>query len=223
MFRVPCSSKLINVLQTHIKNAINNKPPDAEVDCCTNSNDDLLYKTTKNLQYIMKFIIRSRILFAGMNDDKDRVLFESSLEDLLSSFVSLISCSNDLLRSQGAMLKYIHVIASDLIQVYDKIKLRYCSDRPSWWSWSFLNWISIHSQYIVEIIRNIPAGRLTQSKMICIKDLVKSKLFKYPECRGILLPVFCQQIKDKLESKEEVSFFHTVGSLFSIFLILFSW
>lgn len=42
--------------------------------------------------------------------------------------------------------------------------------------------------------------------MICIKDLVKSKLFKYPECRGILLPVFCQQIKDKLESKEEVSF-----------------
>lgn len=42
--------------------------------------------------------------------------------------------------------------------------------------------------------------------MICIKDLVNSKLFKYPECRAILLPVFCQQIKDKLESKEEVSF-----------------
>ncbi|XP_037029968.1 dedicator of cytokinesis protein 1 isoform X7 [Bradysia coprophila] len=177
--------KLINVLQTHIKNAINNKPTETEFDLCTNSNDDLLYKTTKNLQYIMKFIIRSRILFAEMNDVKDRVLFESSLEDLLSSFVNLISCSNDLLRSQGAMLKYIHVIASDLIQVYDKIKL---------------------SHYIVEIIKNIPAGRLTQSKMICIKDLVKSKLFKYPECRAILLPVFCQQIKDKLESKEEGDF-----------------
>lgn len=121
-------SKLINVLQTHIKNAINNKAPEAVVDSsvitCTNSNDDLLYKTTKNLQYIMKFIIKSRILFADINDDKDRVLFESSLEDLLSSFVNLISCSNELLRSQGAMLKYIHVIASDLIQVYDKMKLR---------------------------------------------------------------------------------------------------
>ncbi|KAJ6638701.1 Dedicator of cytokinesis protein 1 [Pseudolycoriella hygida] len=181
--------KLINVLQTHIKNAINNKTVETEIDnlvmTCTNSNDDLLYKTTKNLQYIMKFIIRSRILFAEMNDDKDRVLFESSLEDLLASFVSLISCSNDLLRSQGAMLKYIHVVASDLIQVYDKMKL---------------------SNYIVEIIKNIPAGRLTQSKMICIKDLVKSKLFRYPECRAILLPVFCQQIKDKLESKEEGDF-----------------
>lgn len=41
--------------------------------------------------------------------------------------------------------------------------------------------------------------------MKCIKDLVDSKIFKLPLCRGILLPVFCGQIKDKLESKEEVS------------------
>lgn len=82
-------SKLINVLQTDIKNAINNTTPEADADalvggCNTKANDNLLYKTTKNLQYIMKFIIRSRILFAEMNDDKDRVLFESSLEGTLS-------------------------------------------------------------------------------------------------------------------------------------------
>jgi len=40
--------------------------------------------------------------------------------------------------------------------------------------------------------------------MICIKDLVDSKIFRKPSCRQILLPVFCRQIKDKLESKEEV-------------------
>lgn len=60
------------------------------------------------------------------------------------------------------------------------------------------------SKIIVEIITHIAPGRLTQSKMICIKDLVDSKLFRMPECRQILLPVFCKQIKDKLESKEEV-------------------
>lgn len=60
------------------------------------------------------------------------------------------------------------------------------------------------SKVIVEILTNIAPGRLTQSKRICIKELVDSKLFKMPECREILLPVFCQQIKDKLESKEEV-------------------
>lgn len=61
------------------------------------------------------------------------------------------------------------------------------------------------SKIIVEIITNIAPGRLTQSKMICIKELVDTKLFKIPECRQILLPVFCKQIKDKLESKEEVN------------------
>lgn len=51
----------------------------------------------------------------------------------------------------------------------------------------------------------MPLGRLTQSKMTCIKDLVDSKLFRMPQCREILLPEFCREIKEKLESKEEVS------------------
>lgn len=58
------------MLQIHIRNAINNKTPENE----------LLYKTTKNLQYIMKFVIRSRILFAKLNDDRDQDMFEASLE-----------------------------------------------------------------------------------------------------------------------------------------------
>lgn len=150
------SSKLINVLQTHIRNAINNKTSDIEFEELSSTNEKssekLLYKATKNLQYIMKFIIRSRILFANLNDDKDRMLFESSLEgkvenyfiilmiilnyfilffdftllytlDLLASFIKLIACPNDLLRSQGAILKYLHIISSDLMQVYDPLKL----------------------------------------------------------------------------------------------------
>lgn len=64
----------------------------------------------------------------------------------------------------------------------------------------------------MDIITNIAPGRLTQSKMICIKDLVDSKLFRMPECRSVLLPLFCQEVKDKLESKEEVisSTFHQI-------------
>lgn len=148
-----------------------------------NENDEALYRTTKYLQYIMKFIIRSRLLFANLNQDKDRELFVANLEELLESFSELIKYQNDLLKSQGALLKYLHIIASDLMQVYDPVKL---------------------SQKIVDIITNVPTGRLNQSKMTCIKDVVDSKLFKLPKCRAILLPVFCRQIKDKLESKEEV-------------------
>lgn len=54
------------------------------------------------------------------------------------------------------------------------------------------------------MIKSIPLGRLNQSKMNCIKDIINSKLFKLPECREILLPVFCRQIRDKLDKKEEV-------------------
>jgi hypothetical protein len=57
----------------------------------------------------------------------------------------------------------------------------------------------------VDLLENIPQGRLNQSKMACIKDLLESKLFCLEDCRGILLPQFCHQIKEKLENKEEVS------------------
>lgn len=70
----------------------------------------------------------------------------------------------------------------------------------------FIYFLKLCSNFIVEIITKIPTGRLTQWKMKCIKDLVDSKIFRLPLCRGIFLPVFCTQIKDKLESKEEVSF-----------------
>lgn len=132
----------------------------------------------------MKFIIRSRILFANLNGDKDRTFFEQSLDDLLRSFKLLVASQNYLLKSQGSILKNLHLVAVDLLEIYDAPKL--CC-------------------YILEIIRNVPLGRLTQSKMTCIKDLVDSKLFRMPQCREILLPEFCREIKEKLESKEEVS------------------
>ena len=56
----------------------------------------------------------------------------------------------------------------------------------------------------MNILKQFPPRRLTQSKMGCIKDFVDTKLFYLPECRAILLPVFCNHIKDRLESKEEV-------------------
>lgn len=69
----------------------------------------------------------------------------------------------------------------------------------------------------MDILTHVPSGRLTQSRMTCIKDLVDSKLFRLPSCRAVLLPVFCKQIKDKLESKEEVSDLSFFGN------IIFAW
>lgn len=76
------------------------------------------------------------------------------------------------------------------------------------------------SEFIVEVIQKIPASRLVQSKRLCMKDLVNSRLFHLGECRAILLPVFCQQIRDKLDSNEEVSVRGMCGhSLLHLFVV----
>lgn len=119
--------KLINVLERHFLNAFNSieQEPNSTF---SNENDRpserKLFKTIKNLQYIMKFIIKSRKLYADMFEDRDRFAFETRLEELMGLFVQLIAMPNPLLRSQGAILKYLHVIASDLMEVYDPLKLR---------------------------------------------------------------------------------------------------
>lgn len=46
--------------------------------------------------------------------------------------------------------------------------------------------------------------------MTCIKDLVESELFRHSVCRNILLPIFCEEIRDKLESRQQVSKFEIV-------------
>lgn len=79
-------SNLINVLETQIKNALNHTNQLGSI--MTVSDEDsaekVLYKTMKHIQYIMKFIIRSRILFGKFDAYKDKALFEMNLESMCS-------------------------------------------------------------------------------------------------------------------------------------------
>ncbi|XP_068155287.1 dedicator of cytokinesis protein 1 isoform X1 [Drosophila tropicalis] len=176
-------TKLMDVLQKNISDAI--KPREKSADGFeTEESMEVrrLYKTTRYLHYVMKFVIRSRILYAEMNCNTDYVDFASRLQELLRMFIDMIGCPSNLLKSEGALLKNLHIIATDLMQVFDQVRL---------------------SVSIVEILEKFPPRRLIQSKMGCIKDFVETKLFTLPKCRAILLPVFCKHIKDHLESKEE--------------------
>lgn len=62
-----------------------------------------------------------------------------------------------------------------------------------------------YSYVLCELFKNMPPGRLTKQKMMTINEIVHSKLFVYPDCRRILLPVFTRQVKTLLETCEEVS------------------
>ncbi|XP_070136941.1 dedicator of cytokinesis protein 1 isoform X2 [Drosophila bipectinata] len=175
-------TKLMDVLQKNIREAISPKEKSADGNNLEESLEvRRLYKTTRYLHYVMKFVIRSRLLYTEMNCNSE-LDFASRLQELLRMFIDMIGCPSNLLKSEGALLKNLHIIATDLMQVFDQEPL---------------------SVSIVEILEKFPPRRLTQSKMGCIKDFVDTKLFTLPKCRAILLPVFCKHIKDHLESKEE--------------------
>ncbi|XP_054707947.1 dedicator of cytokinesis protein 1-like [Uloborus diversus] len=145
---------------------------------------DILLRAMKSIEYIFKFIVRSRQLFAALNDDKGQELFEVSLKQLLHSITSMMMYDTDTtLLVQGACLKYIPFVIPDVLSVFDGKEL---------------------CHILVELIHNVPKDRLTKQKMMMVNDLIHSTLFQKPECRIILLPMVCDQLRPLLENKEEM-------------------
>ncbi|XP_020283330.1 dedicator of cytokinesis protein 1 isoform X3 [Pseudomyrmex gracilis] len=164
--------KLIAVLRKRIDNVGN----------CDGQERDLLLKTMKSLQYCMRFIVESRLLFTELNQDEEE--FSQTLTDLLQSIVNLMSHETDgTLLVQGACLKYLPTTIPHLLRVYSGKQL---------------------STILTDLLVTLPTGRLTKQKMMTVNDIVHSPLFLNVECRAILLPRITVLVRDLLEAKEEV-------------------
>lgn len=80
----------------------------------------------KSLQYIVRFVCRSRILFMDLYPEIDPTDdFEASIRELLKSIVSMMCGTIDVfLREQGACLKYLPSTIQDILYVFDAKELR---------------------------------------------------------------------------------------------------
>ena len=165
--------KLIVVLKSYI-DRVNSK----------NENQEVLLRAMKSLEYIFKFIVRSRVLFAALNGGKGKTQFEESLKDLLQSITSMMtSTSDESLLVQGACLKYFPFALTDILCVFNEEEL---------------------SMILTELINNVPMDRLTKQKMMCVNDIIHCELFiKNADCRSILLPVINEHLRILLQQKEE--------------------
>lgn len=65
----------------------------------------------------------------------------------------------------------------------------------------------------MDLINKIPAQRLAKQKMMTVRDIVHSQLFRDSDCRAILLPAILVRIKELLEAQDEVSVIHTKQKL----------
>ncbi|KAJ8670596.1 hypothetical protein QAD02_001855 [Eretmocerus hayati] len=164
--------KLISVLKKRIDNASS-----ADV-----QDKDSLLKTMKNLQYCIRFIVQSRLLFTVLKEDEEE--FSQTLTELLRSIVDLMKHETDgTLLVQGACLKYLPSTIPHLLKVYSGKQL---------------------SMILIDLLVTLPTGRLTKQKMMTVNDIVHSQLFLNMECRQILLPRITILVRDLLETKEEV-------------------
>uniref|UniRef100_A0A672RBE2 Dedicator of cytokinesis 1 n=1 Tax=Sinocyclocheilus grahami TaxID=75366 RepID=A0A672RBE2_SINGR len=136
-----------------------------------------LLKALKALEYIFKFIVRSRVLF------NQYVLPSHSDLSCFVVFISQLSFKHIMCLSSGAALKYVPTIVNDLKLVFDPKEL---------------------SKLFSEFILKVPLGRLVKQKLNCMIDIVHSDLFTQHDCREILLPLMTEQLKLHLENHEEL-------------------
>ncbi|XP_038599409.1 dedicator of cytokinesis protein 1 isoform X1 [Tachyglossus aculeatus] len=164
--------KLTKVLRNYVDNA--EKP----------GINDQLYKAMKAVEYIFKFIVRSRVLFNQLYEDKGEADFVESLLQLFRSINNMMgSVSDQTVRIKGAALKFLPTIVNDVKLVFDPKEL---------------------SKMFTEFTLKVPPGWLTVQKLQCLTEIVHSDLFTQHDCREILLPVMTDQLKGHLERQEEL-------------------
>uniref|UniRef100_A0A8C3XHN4 Dedicator of cytokinesis 1 n=1 Tax=Cyanoderma ruficeps TaxID=181631 RepID=A0A8C3XHN4_9PASS len=162
-------TKLTKVLKTYVDNA----------EKCGIT--DQLFKAMKALEYIFKFIVRSRIL---LYENKGEADFRESLLQLFKSINEMMSSNSDqTVIVKGAALKYLPAIVNDVKLVFDPKEL---------------------SKLFTEFILNVPVSRLTVQKLYCLIEIVHSDLFTQHDCREILLPTMTDQLKYHLERQEDL-------------------
>ncbi|XP_014208352.1 dedicator of cytokinesis protein 1 isoform X2 [Copidosoma floridanum] len=163
--------KLITVLKKRIES----------IGASDGQEKDILLKTMKNLQYCLRFIVESRLLFTELNQNEEE--FSLTLTELLRSIVDLMKYETDgTLLVQGACLKYLPSTIPHLLKVYSGKQL---------------------SMILIDLLVTLPTGRLTKQKMMTVNDIVHSELFLNMEYRQILLPRITILVRDLLEAKDE--------------------
>lgn len=150
-------------------------------------------RAMKCLEFIFKFIVRSRFLFASLNGGRNQPEFEESMTSLLNSISRLLSTeSNASIIVQGSCLKYLPFAIPDILTVFNSKKL---------------------SLILITIINSVPIEKLRTQKMVCILDILRSQsLFNDTECRMIFLPVFNNHIKLLMKSGD----FSAIEKTFSV-------
>ncbi|KAM9236926.1 dedicator of cytokinesis protein 2-like [Leptosomus discolor] len=164
--------KLISVLTQYMDHASRGEPCEP------------LMRTFKALEYVFKFIVRSRHLFAQLYEGKEMAEFQRSLQRFFLSLNQLMKSplEGPTLLSQGAALKYLPSILEDVFGIFDS---------------------SVLGALLRDFVGNLPPQRLLRQKLQSLTDIVNSKVFQSYECRELLLQTVVPILQELIERGEE--------------------
>ena len=186
-------SKLISVLKKNIENYFNYATSGImyrggslrqSVPLNISSCDSLLtLSVMQSLEYLFRFIVRSRILYATLEGGRGKMQFEVSLKHLFDSFTKLMGLDGpEVVKVQAKCLKFFPATIPHLMTVYDGPSL---------------------SLFMTDLINAIPVHKLKQQKISCISDIIHTDcFFKKSDCRKYLLPSINDHIRVMVERKE---------------------
>ncbi|XP_071494855.1 dedicator of cytokinesis protein 1-like [Diadema antillarum] len=144
-----------------------------------------LLQALKAIEYLFKFILRSRKLFVALHGEATgKQGFESSMREVFRSLNWLMTYTDDrIVLCQGAAMRFLPHIIQDMMTQFNPKEL------------------AIH---LKEFILNLPPDRLVKQKLECLRDFVQSDIFQVRECRAVLLPMMSNQLQVLIEKREEM-------------------
>ncbi|KAK0167462.1 hypothetical protein PV327_004857 [Microctonus hyperodae] len=146
-----------------------------------------IMKCFRSLEYLFKFIIQSRLLFARATAGQYEDSFKRDLYRVFAALNKMLTLPYEVvLLSQEALLLSISAVFEQLIAVLPVLE------------------VAKLTCTMLDSVSRDPPPQLMQAKLVAIKKLVTSALFQDDESRNLLLITICKHLSVHLARREEL-------------------